>query len=250
MARSFHCLMVCSARLTDYCLLLTAYCLLVSCTRQKLSFQELERNRIFAEILRREDQRSFGADDFLRNHLESSPYPEVRKWCAIALGRIGDPRALPWLYRAFRSTYKDVRAAAAFAVGEIEDREMVKEQSRKLDGRAVPELTGLLEDPAVQVRMRAVEAIGKVGLPSDAVEIAVRMQKFSYDGSLHAQAYLALAITALMRLQNQVAVPLLERFATETDPEIQWRAANALFRMRAQSARASSRWQGAVFTPV
>jgi cyclophilin family peptidyl-prolyl cis-trans isomerase/HEAT repeat protein len=225
---------------TGYCLLLTAYCLFCfSCARQELSFPELERNRIFAEILKREDQRSFGIDDFLKSQLEGSPYPEVRQSCAIALGRIGDPRALPWLYPALRSAYRDVRAAAAFAVGEIEDREMVKEQSRKPDVRAVPELAGLLEDPAVQVRMRAVEAIGKAALPEYAVEIAGRMQKFSYDGSPQEQTYLGLVITALMRLQNPVAVPLLERFAAETDPEIQWRAANALFRMRARSARAT-----------
>jgi cyclophilin family peptidyl-prolyl cis-trans isomerase/HEAT repeat protein len=239
MARSFrHSLMVYTARVTAYCLLFTAFCLQVSCAWQELSFHERERNRIFAEILKREDQRSL-ADDFLKNQLEGSPYPEVRQWCAIALGRIGDPRALPWLYPAFRSTYRDVRAAAAFAVGEIEDREMLKEQSRKPDGRTVPELAGLLDDPAVQVRMRAVEAIGKAGPPAYAVEIAGRMQKFSYDGSPHEQTYLALAITALMRLQNPAAVPLLERFATETDPEIQWRAANALFRMRARGARAT-----------
>ena len=138
-ARSFrHCSIACPARLTAYGLLLTAYCFLVSCARQEPSFHERERNRIFAEILKREDQRSFGPDDFLKDHLEGSPYPEIRQWCAIALGRIGDPRALPWLYAAFRSNYKDVRAAAAFAVGEIEDREMLKEQSRQPDGRAVP----------------------------------------------------------------------------------------------------------------
>jgi len=239
-ARSFrHCSIACPARLTAYGLLLTAYCFLVSCARQELSLQERERNRIFAQILKCEDQRTFGADDFLKNQLEGSPDAEVRQWCAIALGRIGDARALPWLYAAFRSAYRDVRAAAAFAVGEIEDREMLKEQSRQPDGRAVPQLAGLLEDPAVQVRMRAVEAIGKAAPAAYAVEIAGRMQKFSYDGSPHEQAYLALAITALIRLQNPVAVPLLERFATETDPEIQWRAANALFRMRARGARAT-----------
>ena len=239
-ARSFrHCSIACPTRRTAYGLLLTACCFLVSCARQEPSFHERERNLIFAEILKREDQRSFGPDDFLKDHLKGSPYPEIRQWCAIALGRIGDPRALPWLYSAFRSNYKDVRAAAAFAVGEIEDREMLKEQFRQPDGLAVRALARLLEDPAVQVRMRAVEAIGKAGLASDAVEIAGRMQRFSYDGSPHEQTYLALAITALMRLQNPVAVPLIERFATETDPEIQWRAANALFRMRARNARAT-----------
>jgi cyclophilin family peptidyl-prolyl cis-trans isomerase/HEAT repeat protein len=211
----------------------------LSCARRELSYRELAHNRVFAEILKREDQRSLGADDFLKNHLERSPYPEVRQWCAIALGRIGDPRALPWLYTALRSTYRDVRAAAAFAVGEIEDREMLKEQARKSDGRAVPELAGLLEDPAVQVRLRAVEAIGKAAVPEYAVEMVGRIRNFSYDGSPYEKTYLALAITALMRLQNPVAVPLLEKFATETDPEIQWRAANALFRMRARSARAT-----------
>src|SRR5687767_4469583 len=77
----------------------------VGCGRQKLNPGELERNHLFAEILEREDLRTIGEDEFFPKNLLSSPHPEVREWCAIALSRIGNPQALPWLYQAFHSPY-------------------------------------------------------------------------------------------------------------------------------------------------
>src|SRR5436309_10527985 len=94
----------------------------ISCARRKMGPGELERTRRFSEIIKREDRRTLGDDDFFPQNLRASPYPVVREWCALALGRIGDPRALPWLDESFRSTYAGIAAAAAFAVGEIEDR--------------------------------------------------------------------------------------------------------------------------------
>src|SRR5206468_1515886 len=170
-------------------------------------------------------------------NLRASPYPVVREWCALALGRIGDPRALPWLYESFRSTYAGVRGAAAFAVGEIEDREILKQDFRRVDARASAELVELLDDPSIRVRMRAVEALGKVGLSTDTSEIVRRVQDLRYDGSPEQRTYLSLAITALMRLKEPSSFPVLERLAGEPDPEIQWRCADALYRLRARGSR-------------
>jgi cyclophilin family peptidyl-prolyl cis-trans isomerase len=206
----------------------------LGCGRHKLDAGELERNHLFAEILEREDRRTLGEDEFFPKNLQSSPHPEVREWCAIALGRIGNPRALPWLYQAFRSPYASVRAAAAFAVGEIEDREILKDELRPVEARTTVELVALLDDAALAVRMRAVEALGKVGLVSDAREIARRLESFS---SREQRAFLSLAVTALMRLKDPGTLPILEKLANESDPEIQWRVANALYRMQAKSAQ-------------
>jgi cyclophilin family peptidyl-prolyl cis-trans isomerase/HEAT repeat protein len=204
------------------------------CGRHKLDAGELERNRLFAEILEREDRRALGEDEFFPENLQSSPHPEVGEWCAIALGRIGNPQALPWLYKAFDSPYASVRAAAAFAVGEIEDREILKVEFRPADARTIVELVDLLDDSALPVRMRAVEALGKVGSVSEASEIARRLDSFS---SPQQRAFLSLAVTALMRLKDPGALPILEKLAGEGDPEIQWRVANALYRMQAKSSR-------------
>ncbi len=204
--------------------------LLPACGRHKLTDDEIERNRLFAVLLQREDRRSLGSDDFIRKNLEDSPFPEVREWCAIALGRIGSPRALPWLYRAFHFPYVNVRAAAAFAVGKIEERDALRTEGRAPDPRAVPELLGLLPDPSPHVQMRAMEALGRCGSSHEAFRIAERLDSYVYDHTPLGRSYLNAGMTALMRLKAPDTFPLLERLAGSDDPEIQWRALNALIR--------------------
>ncbi len=46
----------------------------VSCARHKLQPDELERNQLITEILRREDARTLGEDGFFSSHLSGSPY--------------------------------------------------------------------------------------------------------------------------------------------------------------------------------
>ena len=208
-----------------------------ACGRRPLRPDELERNRLFAEIIRREDRRSLGGDDFFPSHLRDAAQPSVQVWCALALGRIGNPRALTWLYEALRSPSAAVRAAAAFAVGEIEDRELLRAEGRRVDDRAPFELRRLLDDTALSAGMRAVEALGKAGGDADALEIVRRLEHFQYDGSPEQRAYLGHALTALMRLKNPAARPVFARLAGTGDPEIQWRVANAIYRMRDRESR-------------
>ncbi len=219
--------------------IILAFCsmLLVDCGRHKPAPDEIERNRLFEEILRREDHRILGEDDFFPSNLLGSPYPEVREWCAMALGRIGLPRALPWLYEACRSGSAPVRARAAFAIGEIEDRDQLGEQDLAPDPRALSELVRLLADTSPAVQMRAVEALGKAGSHKEAAAILHCLASISYDGSMLQRAWLDLCITALMRLKDPSALPQLEQWAAINDPEVQWRAANALIRLRDKAAR-------------
>jgi cyclophilin family peptidyl-prolyl cis-trans isomerase/HEAT repeat protein len=208
-----------------------------SCGRRPLRAVEIERNRLFTEILYRQDHRSLGEDDFFPSHLLDSSQPQVQEWCALGLGRIGDPRALPWLYEALGARQASVRAAAAFAVGEIEDRDLLRGEGRESDARASAVLRSMLEDPALTVSMRATEALGKIGTEADASAIAGRIDRVRYDGSPGQHAYLSLAITALMRLKGVAARPALERLAGFDDPELQWRAVNALYRLRAKESQ-------------
>ncbi len=209
----------------------------ISCGRTPLSAIQVERNNLYAEILYRQDHRSLGADDFFPRHLLDVSQPRVQEWCAIGLGRIGDSRALPWLYEAFRAPYASVRAAAAFAVGEIEDRDLLRNEGRAGDPRAVEALASLIDDPALTVSMRAVEALGKIGGEAEAALIARRLDQVAYDGSPEQRAWLSLAVTALMRLKGPAARPALERLAGLDDRELQWRVANALYRLRAKESR-------------
>lgn len=208
-----------------------------ACGRRPLRPEGIERNQLYAEIIKREDRRILGNDDFFPAHLRDASQPQVQEWCALALGRIGNPRALPWLYEALHSPYAAVRAAAAFAVGMTEDRDLLRSEGRTADARAAAELQTLLDDSAIPVRMRAVEALGKIGQDTDALEIINRLVSFYDDGTPARRAYLASAITALMRLKNLAARPVLERLAGIKDPEIQWRIANAFYRMRDKDAR-------------
>ena len=208
----------------------------LSCSTRKLEPDELQRNRLITEILRREDARTPGEDDLFRTNL-SGPDPEVQEWCAVGLGRIGSPRALPWLYDALQGRYASVRAAAAFAIGQIEDRPLLTQEGRNPDPNAIPALMRVLDDSAPAVQMRAIEALGKMGSHSEAVEIVRRLEGFRYEGLPLQKSYLDLSITALMRLRDNAALPIIGRLSTWNDPDIQWRAENALVRMGDKDAR-------------
>jgi cyclophilin family peptidyl-prolyl cis-trans isomerase/HEAT repeat protein len=208
-----------------------------SCGRRPLRPDQMERNRLFAEILYRQDHRSLGNDDFFPKHLADASQPQVQEWCALALGRIGNPKALPWLCSALHSPYAAVRAASAFAIGETEDIDLIRNEGRAADSQASGELRSLLHDTALSVIMRAAEALGKIGQKSDAIEIALGLETLALNGSPLQRAYLNLAITALMRLNNPATYPTLERLAGLPDPEIQWRVANAIYRTRAKDSR-------------
>jgi peptidyl-prolyl cis-trans isomerase B (cyclophilin B) len=220
-------------------LLLPILLTLAGCARHEARF-ELQRIRYFAEILKRQEMRSIGQDRFFEENLFSNRFPEVRQWCAIALGRIQDPKALPLLYRAIHTGDAAVRAASAFAIGEIEDREFLEEKSLAPDSGATAELSRLLDDPSISVRMRAIEALGKTGSHTEAGEIIRRLGQFRFSGSPEENAYLSIAITALARLKDPAAVPLLEKYAAAADPDLRWRASSGLAQLQSQAYKPQS----------
>jgi peptidyl-prolyl cis-trans isomerase B (cyclophilin B) len=223
---------------------------LFACNRYA-AHHELECNGYFAEIVQRVDRRWIGNDRFFEDNLLANPYPEVRQWCAIALGRIASPRGLPWLYQAMQTGDASVRAAAAFAVGEILDRESPEERSLSPGPEAISLLRSLLDDPSFSVQMRAVEALGKIGTPGEAGEILRRLERASHEGNGSAieQAYLGFAITALARLGDPAAEPMLERLAKAVDSEIRSRASEALVHLQDKTASATAARQAATPKP-
>jgi len=207
-----------------------------ACERNKLR-KEMEQNRYFSEIIKREDQRFIGKDAFFEKALLNNPDPEIRRWAAVALGRIGSPQALPLLYKALHAEDSIVRTAAVFAIGEIADREFCKSQYRNSDPRAAAQLRPLLTDESLVVRMRTVEALGRIGSEMEALEIIRQLEQFRYDGQPVERAFIVYSITALARLNNPAAITVLEKYAGASDPEFQWRSLEALTRLHSRHSR-------------
>ena len=83
--------------------------------------------------------------------------PELRARAALALGRIGDERAVPSLRRLLGDSSPEVRRSAAFAVGILND----STPSPALAGDLAP----LLSDPDASVAAWAAWSLSALGLP-------------------------------------------------------------------------------------
>lgn len=83
--------------------------------------------------------------------LLADPVAEVRFLAALALGRMGDAAAVESLCAALADPARDVREAAAWALGALGD------------SRAANPLAALRDDPDAGVRDRATEALEKLG---------------------------------------------------------------------------------------
>ncbi|MFN0122055.1 MAG: peptidylprolyl isomerase [Blastocatellia bacterium] len=193
---------------------------------------------LMLRFLRLEDERNFNGDEL--TSLLAHTSPAVRARAALALGRIGDIRAIGPLADALeKDTDTNVRRMAAFARGEIES-PVAAAVFLKPPARA---------DESLAVRGRIVEALGKIGgLPANAEALGhAQMQRIAEAilAELPAPAADAkviipagqkelnlLAITALMRVRAPEAVPALAQQLRSHDADIRADAANALFRIR------------------
>lgn len=88
-------------------------------------------------------------------------HPELHEQLAVALGRVGDARGLPYLESLLVDSVAEIRRAAAFALGQLGDR------------GAYPSLLGALGDRDREVGVLAVEALVRIGLPLARIEAAL-----------------------------------------------------------------------------
>lgn len=101
--------------------------------------------------------------------------PKVRNGAAIALGKIGDVRAIEALIVALRDTYRDIRLHAAEALGEIKDTRAIEplivalddgvgtpiaEALKKIGMPAIVSLIAALQDKNEDIRRRAAMTLG------------------------------------------------------------------------------------------
>jgi cyclophilin family peptidyl-prolyl cis-trans isomerase/HEAT repeat protein len=198
---------------------------------------------ILLRIVRCEDERRW--DDDLRVLLAAKE-AEVRKRAALAMGRIGDERAVPALIDLLKQDAdQDVRQMAAFAIGEIESTAGSDALITVLDDTREP----------AAVRARAVEALGKIGavlLSNSATSGPQGAQPRVEDKTL-AQIRLAildvlkfeagrrsmpdrltvlLGLTAALRARPEGASPVIISFLNYSDPRIVADALNTMARLR------------------
>ncbi|MCS6963800.1 MAG: HEAT repeat domain-containing protein, partial [Thermoflexus sp.] len=134
----------------------------------------------------------------------------VRQAAAEALGELGDPQALPVLFRAQNDDDPRVREAAAEALGKL------------CNPRAVPMLLqALQEDDDPGVRRAAAEALGELGDPQAVPSLLQALQDVD-PGMRRAAA------EALGKLGDPQALPPLLQALQDEDPMVRQAAARAL----------------------
>jgi len=195
---------------------------------------------IHARIIQLEDERNLNGDELteLLKHASAA----VRERAALAIGRIGDKRGADALIELFNQDQDmNVRAMAAFALGELEDAKAISSLGSAISPLLAPPHN---RDEPPLVRARVCEALGKIlsagrspkaldlGIAIDADTIAKQLSDPQAKLSADEKLLTSLAITALMRLQVSVSVEPLTRQLKSADADIRAQAANALARLR------------------
>jgi cyclophilin family peptidyl-prolyl cis-trans isomerase/HEAT repeat protein len=161
----------------------------------------------------------------------------VRKRAILALGRIGYPIGVTNLIDVLKTDRSpELRALAAFSIGEIESHYAVAALMERLD----PEI-----EKSPLVRARAVEALGKIaanklsaealgkyGLTGIAETLARLLPDASKPLDEEVKLMTTLTLTALLRLKQATVVPAIANQLRSPDAEVRWQAANALARIR------------------
>jgi len=198
-------------------------------------------------IIRAEDERRW--NDGLTSLLKDED-GRVRKRAALALGRIGDERALPALSEVLTSDKElEVRQMCAFAIGEIES---------PAGAEALIAAVNNTGEPGA-VRARAVEALGKIGAvllsntapsggqmalpkPEDKTLAKIRLAildalKFEAGRrGMPDRATILLGLTAALRVRPDGAGPVIVKFLSFSDPRIVADALNTMARLRLKDA--------------
>jgi cyclophilin family peptidyl-prolyl cis-trans isomerase/HEAT repeat protein len=199
---------------------------------------------LLPKIIQFEDERVGTSNDLIDMVSTQSGYNgAVRKRVILALGRIGYANAVTALIDVMRTDRSEnLRALAAFSLGEIESHYAAAALMERLEGEI---------EKSPLVRGRAAEALGKIAtnkLSADALgrygingisEALVKLlpnpaQPVTEEGRL----LTTLTLTALLRLRLASTVPAITAQLRSPDAEVRWQAANALARIRENLAAA------------
>ena len=187
------------------------------------------------QILKAEDARRY---DAVLEKLLSSPNAAIRERAVLAVGRIGDDKAIPALTALLEKDQSEqVRVMAAFAIGEIES------------AKGSDVILKTLKDPktADEVRARAVEAAGKIAAANakDAKSkdlgeaILETIGSEDDNGVKPSHDTVLLGITAVLRARPANGDAIVARYLKSADASIRADAANTLSRIRATNANSA-----------
>lgn len=196
-------------------MLLAVALMTADASAQKLSKDE-------REILWHQDQRSLSDSVLARyaRHKEA----RIRSRAALALANIQDTSSLPILVPLLADRFSDVRAAAAFAIGQIGSPAHEQELAERLR----------LETND-KVIARLLEALGKSGSQGSYDDVvAYGLPRKS--AALKADQALSLARFALRSIKSERGVWFCFDLLEEKDPRIRWMALYALWRIAPHGA--------------
>lgn len=187
------------------------------------------------QIVKAEDARDAAVVIEMLSNVNSA----TRYRAALAAGRIGDDKAIPGLSVLLSDTAPEIRAMAAFAIGEVES------------AKGADDVLKVLRDPlaADPVRARAVEAAGKIAAanPRDAKTkdlgeaIVNTLKAEDLRGTKQDREVVLMAITAALRARPAGAEIEVAKFLKSTDARVRGDAGNTLSRVRATNANAELR---------
>ena len=171
-----------------------------------------------AQILMLEDTRRFDAVALER--LLQSNHPEVRRRAVVAVGRIVDPKGGSLLIALRRDKDAEVVASVAFAYGQVKD------------ATAVDWLAGRMNraGAAPDVAREAARSLGKIRSPEARTALAQFLN--ATVTARRTAAVVGEALLAYGRFTTPGDIAPLLRWTADRDPEIRWRAAWALVRLR------------------
>lgn len=197
---------------------------------------------ILMRITQAEDERRWDGElRALLTHRDAA----VRKRAALAAGRIGDEGAVAPLVSLLKDSVADVRAMAAFALGEVES----------ITGADA--LVAIVKsNERGELRARALEALGKIAaaLPADQQArqrelgavireaLEVEAQKISAQPlSASDRLTMLLGLTAALRSRPADVAPTLVKFLDCSDARVRADALNALARLRSKDGSEKAR---------
>lgn len=190
---------------------------------------------LYPKIIQFEDERTVTQE--LLESASAFYHGGARRRALLALGRIGYPSGInPLLDALVNDRNPEVRALAAFALGEIESHYAAKDLIDRLQ---------ISNESSALVRARAAEALGKIasnklsagalgpyGVRGIADELIRQLP--STTGALSDDAKLIgpKVLVSLLRIKEPSSIGPITGQLGSPDPEMRWQAANALARIR------------------
>ncbi len=185
----------------------------------------------FISIMKAEDQLRF---DKVLEDLLKSPNPIERTRAALAAGRIGDEKAIPFLIEMTETDRSaKAREMAVFALGEIESIKGADAVLAVLKNKGFPDI----------IRARTIESAGKIAAANAKDEKSKELGKAILDvleeedtrAEKQSRDIILLGITAALRAKPDETDKTVGKFLTNSDARIRADAANALARLRSKN---------------